>query len=91
MFKACISKYVNNLFTSEPCGLESAVPQPRQYKNVFKLIATVMYMIAVIYFLIQIAMELYQKKFIQAIIMLFMFLIGTAILYIAYKSVFNVS
>ncbi|MBX0311057.1 MAG: hypothetical protein JHC31_04535 [Sulfurihydrogenibium sp.] len=68
---------------------EPIVPQPKQYKNVFKAIATVMYMFAFIYFLVQISMEAYRRRYLQAATLLLMFLIGTSILYIAYKAVFN--
>jgi archaellum component FlaF (FlaF/FlaG flagellin family) len=68
---------------------EPVVPQPKQYKNVFKAIATVMYMFAFVYFLIQISMEAYRKRYVQALALLLMFLVGTSILYIAYKAVFN--
>jgi hypothetical protein len=68
---------------------EPIVPQPKQYKNVFKLIATVMYGFAVIYFLVQISVEVYRKRFMQALVMLMMFLIGSSMLYVAYRSVFN--
>jgi hypothetical protein len=68
---------------------EAVVPQPNQYKNVFKLIATVMYMFAAVYFLVQIAMEFYRRRYIQALALLMMYLVGSSMLYVAYKMVFN--
>lgn len=68
---------------------DPVVPQPQQYKNVFKAIVTVMYMFTFIYFLMQISMEAYRKKYLQAVALLLMFLVGSSILYIAYKAVFN--
>jgi hypothetical protein len=68
---------------------EPIVPQPKQYKNVFKLIATVMYMFAVVYFLVQISLEAYRKRYMQALVMLMIFLVGSSMLYVAYKAVFN--
>jgi hypothetical protein len=68
---------------------DPVVPQPSQYKNVFKLLAIVMYGFAVIYFLVQIFADVYSKRFMQAIVMLMMFLVGSSILYLAFRSVFN--
>jgi hypothetical protein len=68
---------------------EASVPQPKQYKNVFKIIATVMYMFATVYFLIIIAMDFFRKRYMQALALLMMYLVGSAILYVAYKMVFN--
>jgi K+-sensing histidine kinase KdpD len=69
-------------------GASHGVPQPTQYKNVFKLIATVMYMFATVYFLLQIAMEFFRKKYMQAFVLLMMYLVGSSILYVAYRMVF---
>jgi len=68
---------------------DAVVPQPKQYKNVFKFIATVMYMFASIYFLVQIAAEFFRKRYMQALALLMMYLVGSSILYVAYKMVFN--
>jgi hypothetical protein len=68
---------------------QAEVPNPQQYKNVFKLIVTVMYMFAAVYFLVQIAMEFYRKRYMQALALLMMYLVGSSILYVAYKMVFN--
>jgi hypothetical protein len=65
------------------------VPQPKQYKNVFKLITAVMYMFASIYFLLQIATELFRKRYTQGFVLLMIYLVGSSILYVAYRAVFN--
>lgn len=65
------------------------LPQPNQYKNVFKVIVTVMYMFATVYFLIIIAMDFFRKRYMQALAFLMMYLVGSAMLYVAYKMVFN--
>jgi hypothetical protein len=67
-----------------------AVPNPTHYKGVFKLVATAMYMFALIYFLTQIALEGYRKRYMQALVHLFLFLVGSSMLYYAYRAVFNV-
>lgn len=67
----------------------SVVPEPKQYKNVFKIITLVMYMFAVVYFLIQIALEGYRKRYMQALIHLLLFLVGSSLLYYAFRAVFN--
>jgi hypothetical protein len=68
---------------------EAVVPQPKQYKNVFKFIATVMYMFATVYFLIQTAVEFFRRRYMQALALLMMYLAGSSMLYVAYKMVFN--
>ncbi|MBX0311513.1 MAG: hypothetical protein JHC31_07005, partial [Sulfurihydrogenibium sp.] len=65
------------------------VPQPKQYKNVFKLITAVMYMFASIYFLLQIATEFFRKRYTQGFVLLMIYLVGSSILYVAYRAVFN--
>jgi K+-sensing histidine kinase KdpD len=68
---------------------KAVVPTPKQYKNVLKLIATVMYMFASIYFLVQTTVEFFRKRYMQALALLMMYLIGSSILYVAYRAVFN--
>ena len=67
----------------------SVLPAPKQYKGVFKFIATIMYMFAIVYFIVQIALEGYRKRYMQALIHLLLFLIGSSMLYYVYRAVFN--